>query len=100
MGEPVHRTRVDRGRALPVTTFPVPRLGTRMDKDLLLGLAIVVASVVAVALIVWGNALQATAGVLLVIGSAVGFLVVVKDFIVSRDSMEVGEDTDEGRVNQ
>lgn len=71
-----------------------------MDKDVLLGLAIVVATVVAVGLIVFGDRIQATAGVLLVIASAVGFLVVVKDFIVARDSMDVGEETDEGRVKQ
>lgn len=71
-----------------------------MVKDLLLGLGIVVATVVAVGLIVFGNRLEATAGVLLVIGSAVGFLVVVKDFIVARDSMDVGEETEEGRVKQ
>jgi hypothetical protein len=51
-----------------------------------LGLAVLVAVFVGVALIIFGDAVLTTVGILLIIASAVGFLVVVKDFIVGQES--------------
>jgi drug/metabolite transporter (DMT)-like permease len=58
----------------------------RRTRERGLGLAIVVASVAGVAFIIFGDVILTTAGILLVILSAVGFLVVVKDFIVGQES--------------
>lgn len=55
-------------------------------RDAVLGLAIVVASIAGVAFIIFGDVMLTTVGILLVILSAVGFLVVVKDFIVAQES--------------
>lgn len=51
-----------------------------------LGLAVLVAILVGVAFIIFGDVVLTTVGILLVIASAVGFLVVVKDFIVGQES--------------
>ena len=61
----------------------------RMDgrtRDAALGLGIVVAALAGVAFIIFGDVTLTTVGILLVILSAVGFLVVVKDFIVRQES--------------
>lgn len=51
-----------------------------------LGPAVVVAVFVGVAFIIFGDVMVTTVGILLIIASAVGFLVVVKDFIVGQES--------------
>ncbi len=51
-----------------------------------LSLAVLVAVLVGVAFIIFGDAMLTTVGILLIIASAVGFLVVVKDFIVGQES--------------
>jgi hypothetical protein len=57
----------------------------RKPPERVLGLSVVVAVVVGVAFIILGDAMLTTVGILLVIASAVGFLVVVKDFIVGQE---------------
>jgi hypothetical protein len=51
-----------------------------------LGLAVLVAVFVGVVFIIFGDVMLTTVGILLIIASAVGFLVVVKDFIVGQES--------------
>lgn len=51
-----------------------------------LGLGVLVAGLAGVGLVFFGDVTLTTVGILLVILSAVGFLVVVKDFIVGRES--------------
>lgn len=55
-------------------------------RDAVLGLAIVAAALAGVAFIIFGDVALTTVGILFVILSAVGFLVVVKDFIVGQES--------------
>ena len=51
-----------------------------------LSLAVLVAVIAGVVLIIFGDVVLTTIGILLIIASAVGFLVVVKDFIVGQES--------------
>ena len=51
-----------------------------------LSLAVLVAVVAGVVFIIFGDVVLTTIGILLIIASAVGFLVVVKDFIVGQES--------------
>jgi len=51
-----------------------------------LSLSVLVAVLIGVAFIIFGDAMLTTVGILLIIASAVGFLVVVKDFIVGQES--------------
>lgn len=55
-------------------------------RDAVLGLAIVAAALAGVVFIIFGDVALTTVGILFVILSAVGFLVVVKDFIVGQES--------------
>jgi hypothetical protein len=51
-----------------------------------IGLAVLVAVLAGVVFIIFGDVILTTVGILLIIASAVGFLVVVKDFIVGQES--------------
>ena len=51
-----------------------------------LSLGVLVAVFVGVVFIIFGDVILTTIGILLIIASAVGFLVVVKDFIVGQES--------------
>jgi hypothetical protein len=51
-----------------------------------IGLAVLIAVLAGVVFIIFGDVILTTVGILLIIASAVGFLVVVKDFIVGQES--------------
>lgn len=59
----------------------------RRTREVVLGLSVLVAGLAGVGFVFFGDVTLTTVGILLVILSAVGFLVVVKDFLVGRESV-------------